>query len=133
MTIRETRLSMTPSQEDAASFRLGDLVHLDGLLCTAREGVYMRAIEEKVNLPVELPATITANHLHEEPGIAQAKRVMRCNRMGPFILAPDLDGNRLFERENAKIAKNMAKIHEGTRPAVPERHGETGNQSDEVI
>ena len=53
--------------------------------------------------------------------------------MGPFIVASDLNGNCLFERENAKIAENLDRVYEGTRPAVLKRFGETDDRSDEVI
>ncbi len=58
---REVRLSTTPSAEDLAKLRLGDIVYLDGLMYTAREGVYMRALEEKANIPMELPSQSAAN------------------------------------------------------------------------
>ena len=35
MTIRETRLSTTPTPEAIAELRLGDVVYLDGLMYTA--------------------------------------------------------------------------------------------------
>ena len=54
--------------------------------------------------------TVEAVHWHEELGIAQAMWVIRANRMGPFIVASDLAGNCLFERENAKIAANLEKL-----------------------
>ncbi|MEL6337126.1 MAG: fumarate hydratase, partial [Pseudomonadota bacterium] len=37
---REVRLSTTPSAEAVADLGLGDIVYLDGLMYTAREGVY---------------------------------------------------------------------------------------------
>ena len=43
---REIRLSTTPDQADLDALALGDIVYLDGLIYTAREGVYMRALEE---------------------------------------------------------------------------------------
>mgnify|MGYP000176842719 CR=1 FL=1 len=58
---REIRLSTTPSQEDLAELKLGDIVYLDGLMYTAREGVYMRALEDKANIPMELPSQSAAN------------------------------------------------------------------------
>ena len=61
MTIREVRLSTTPTQEAINDLRLGDVVYLDGLMYTAREGVYMRALEEKANIPMELPSQSAAN------------------------------------------------------------------------
>jgi len=221
MSLREIRLSTTPSAEAVADLRLGDIVYLDGLMYTAREGVYMRALEDKANIPMDLPAESAANfhcspaarinadgsfdmgavtatasfrfakwlpewfdktgaklivgkggmtsndykeffvpngavylstvgygtgallgrgiekveavHWNEELGLAQAMWVIKCNNMGPFIVASDLNGDCLFERENAKIAKNIAKVYEGTKPAVLKRYGESDDRSDELI
>ncbi|MEM6677727.1 MAG: fumarate hydratase C-terminal domain-containing protein [Pseudomonadota bacterium] len=219
---REVRLSTTPTAEAVADLRLGDVVYLDGLMYTAREGVYMRALEDRANIPMELPAESAANfhcspaaairpdgsfnmgavtatasfrfakwlpewmaksgarlivgkggmsskdyksyfvpngavylstvgygtgallgrgvenveavHWHEELGLAQAMWVLRCNRMGPFIVASDpTTGECLFERENAKIAQNLDRVYEGTKPAVLRRFGETDDRSDELI
>ncbi len=221
MKLREVRLSTTPTAEDIANLRLGDIVYLDGLLYTAREGVYMRALEDKANIPMELPADSAANfhcspaatiradgsfdmgavtatasfrfakwlpewmaktgaklivgkggmsskdykeyfvpngavylstvgygtgallgrgvesveavHWNEELGLAQAMWVIQCNKMGPFLVASDLEGNCLFERENERISKNLHSVYEGTKPAVLKRFGETDDRSDELI
>ncbi|WP_298837101.1 fumarate hydratase C-terminal domain-containing protein [uncultured Roseobacter sp.] len=221
MSLREVVLSTTPTAEAIADLRLGDIVYLDGLIYTAREGVYMRALEENANIPMELPAESSANfhcspaaviredgsfdlgavtatasfrfakwlpewmartgarliigkggmsskdyreyfvpngavylstvgygtgallgrgvetveavHWHEELGIAQAMWVIRARRMGPFIVASDLTGACLFERENALIEQNIERVYEGTRPAVMRRYGETDDRSDEII
>lgn len=218
---REIRLSTTPTPEALADLKLGDVVYLDGLLYTAREGVYMRALEGKANIPMELPrdsatnfhcspaarinadgsfemgaVTATASfrfakwlpewfaktgtklvigkggmtskdyksyfvpngaiylstvgygtgallgrgiekveavHWSEELGLAQAMWVIKCNKMGPFIVASDMNGDCLFERENAKIAKNLNRVYEGTRPATLKRFGETDDKSEELI
>ncbi|MEM7499311.1 MAG: fumarate hydratase C-terminal domain-containing protein [Pseudomonadota bacterium] len=214
-------LSTTPSPEALANLNLGDIVYLDGLMYTAREGVYKRALEEQANIPMELPRASAANfhcspaaaidpdgsfrlgavtatssfrfekwlgpwfeksgaklivgkggmssatykrdfvphgaiylttvgygtgallgrgvenveavHWADKLGFAQAMWVLKCRQMGPFIVASDLEGNCLFERENAKIAKNLDRVYEGTRPAVMKRYGETDDRSDEVI
>lgn len=219
--LRELRLSTTPTAEAIADLRLGDVVYLDGLMYTAREGVYKRALEDKANIPMDLPIESAANfhcspaarinddgtfdmgavtatasfrfrkwlpewmsktgarlivgkggmtsedykeyfvpngavylstvgygtgallgrgierveavHWNEELGLAQAMWVIRCTRMGPFMVASDLEGNCLFERENAKIAKNIPRIYEGTSPAVLKRYGESDDPADEVI
>lgn len=219
--LREVELSTTPTPEAIADLRLGDIVYLTGLMYTAREGVYMRALEDKANIPMELPSKSAANfhcspaarinadgtfdmgavtatasfrfakwlpewmaktgaklivgkggmtskdykdyfvpngavylstvgygtgallgrgveaveavHWNEELGIAQAMWVLKCNRMGPFIVASDMNGDCLFERENAKIAQNVERVYEGTRPATLKRYGETDDRSDEVI
>ena len=223
MSVREVRLSTTPTAEAVADLALGDVVYLDGLMYTAREGVYARALEERANLPVELPAESAANfhcspaarinpdgsfemgavtatasfrfrkwlpewmertgarlivgkggmtskdyreyfvpngavylstvgygtgallgrgvekveavHWHAELGLAQAMWVIRCARMGPFIVASDLQGRCLFERENARVEAGggMARAYEGTRPAVLRRYGESDDRTDEVI
>lgn len=218
---REIRLSTTPTPEALAELRLGDIVYLDGLMYTAREGVYMRALEDKANIPMELPMESAANfhcspaarinpdgsfemgavtatasfrfakwlpewlaksgaklvigkggmtsanykeifvpngaiylstvgygtgallgrgvenveavHWNEELGLAQAMWVIRCKKMGPFIVASDLDGNCLFERENKKIAQNLHRVYEGTKPAILKRFGETDDRSDELV
>ena len=218
---REIRLSTTPTPEALADLKLGDVVYLDGLLYTAREGVYMRALEGKANIPMELPrdsatnfhcspaarinadgsfemgaVTATASfrfakwlpewfaktgtklvigkggmtskdyksyfvpngaiylstvgygtgallgrgiekveavHWSEELGLAQAMWVIKCNKMGPFIVASDMNGDCLFERENTKIAKNLNRVYEGTRPATLKRFGETDDKSEELI
>lgn len=218
---REVRLSTTPTPEAIADLRLGDVVYLDGLIYTAREGVYKRSLEDKANIPMDLPIESAANfhcspaarinedgsfdmgavtatasfrfnkwlpewmektgakiiigkggmsskdykdyfvpngavylstvgygtgallsrgiervetvHWNEELGLAQAMWVIRCNKMGPFIVASDLTGECLFERENEKISKNIKRVYEGTKPAVLKRYGETDDPSDEVI
>ncbi|MGH1577769.1 fumarate hydratase C-terminal domain-containing protein [Planktotalea sp.] len=219
--LREIDLSTTPTDEAIAELRLGDIVYLSGLMYTAREGVYMRALEDQANIPMELPSQSAANfhcspaarinadgsfdmgavtatasfrfakwlpewmaktgaklivgkggmtskdykdyfvpngavylstvgygtgallgrgvesveavHWNEELGIAQAMWVLKCNRMGPFIVASDLNGDCLFERENAKIAGNIERVYEGTRPATLKRYGESDDRADEVI
>jgi L(+)-tartrate dehydratase beta subunit len=221
MSLREIDLSTTPTSDDIAQLRLGDIVYLTGLMYTAREGVYMRALEDKANIPMELPAhsaanfhcspaarinedgsfdmgavtatasfrfakwlpewmantgaklivgkggmsskdykeyfvpngavylstvgygtgallgrgveTVEAVHWNEELGLAQAMWVIKCNRMGPFIVASDLNGDCLFERENAKISGNIERLYEGTKPATLKRYGESDDRTDEVI
>lgn len=218
---QQIRLSTTPSPEDLKALKLGDVIYLDGLIYTGREGVYMRALEERVPIPMDLPAESAANfhcspaatiepdgsfkmgavtatasfrfskwigdwlemsgakliigkggmtssdykkhfvpngaiylttvgygtgallgrgikgikaaHWRKELGLAQAMWVIDAERMGPFIVESDMNGDSLFERENAKIEKNFARVYEGTRPAVLKRFGETDNRSDEVI
>ena len=215
------RLSTTPTRKALAALAIGDIVHLDGLIYTAREGVYKRALEEGEALPANLPADSAANfhcspaarvnddgtfemgavtatasfrfskwigewmdrsgariiigkggmspedyrkhfvphgaiylttvgygtgallgrgvkgvagiHWREELGLAQAMWMIEAENMGPFIVECDLEGNSLFERENAKIAANLSKAYEGTRPAVLKRFGETDDRTDEVI
>ena len=59
--------------------------------------------------------------------------VLDVENFGPFIVESDLEGNSLFERENARIAASLDKVYEETRPAVLKRFGETDDRSDELI
>lgn len=72
-------------------------------------------------------------HWREQLGLAQAMWLIQVENFGPFIVESDLAGNSLFERENAKIAANLEKAYEGTRPAVLKRFGETDDRKDELI
>ena len=218
---REISLSTTPAPEDLARLELGDIVYLDGLVYTAREGVYRRVLEEGVALPVDLPKLSAANfhcspaacvredggfemgavtatasfrfakwlpawigktgarlvigkggmssrdyrdhfvpngavylttvgygtgallgrgvksvhslHWRRELGLAQAMWIIEAARMGPFMVASNSRGECLFERENARIARNLEKVYAGTKPAVLKRLGETDDRSDEMI
>ncbi len=218
---RKLRLSTNPTREALAELRLGDVVYLDGAVYTAREGVYKRALEDKANIPLELPARSAANFhcspaasvnadgsfnlgavtatasfrfskwigdwmaasgarliigkggmsaqdyknyfvpngaiylttvgygtgallgrgvkqvldvlWYEELGLAQAMWLISVENMGPFIVESDLKGNSLFERENAKIARNIDRLYEGTKPATLKRYGETDDRRDELI
>jgi L(+)-tartrate dehydratase beta subunit len=69
----------------------------------------------------------------DELGLAQAIWVMEVANFGPFIVESDMNGDSLFERENAKIAEGLSKVYEGTRPAVLKRFGETDDRRDELI
>lgn len=69
----------------------------------------------------------------EELGLAQAMWLIEVENFGPFIVESDLDGNSLFERENAKISAGLSKVYAGTKPAVLKRFGETDDRSDELI
>ena len=219
------RLSTNPTAEQLQALEIGNIVYLDGVIYTAREGVYMKVLEEGADLPLDLPADSAANfhcspaaapisdpksnsayavsavtatasfrfskwikgwieasgakliigkggmnpkdyrdifvpngaiylttvgygtgallgrgvkrvrevHWLKELGIAQAMWVMEVENFGPFIVESDSAGNSLFERENEKISKGLAKVYEGTRPATLKRLGETDDRSDELI
>lgn len=72
-------------------------------------------------------------HWLEELGLAQAIWVLDVENFGPFLVESDLDGNSLFERENAKIASGLDELYAGTRPATLRRYGETDDKTEEVI
>lgn len=66
---RKIRLSTTPTREALEELKLGDVVYLDGLIYTAREGVYKRAVEDDADIPMDLPAESAAN-FHCSPAAA---------------------------------------------------------------
>jgi L(+)-tartrate dehydratase beta subunit len=72
-------------------------------------------------------------HWREELGLAQAVWVLDVENFGPFLVDSDLDGNSLFERENARIAPGLERLYAGTRPATLRRYGETDDKTEEVI
>lgn len=76
---------------------------------------------------------VAAVHWLEELGLAQAVWVLDVEQFGPFIVEGDLEGNSLFERENAKIAPTLEKLYAGTKPATLRRFGETDDKTDELI
>src|ERR1700761_6994561 len=51
----------------------------------------------------------------EELGLAQAVWVLDVENFGPFLVESDLEGNSLFERENAKIDAGLDKLYEGMK------------------
>ena len=215
------KLSTTPDNTILKKLSLGNIIYLDGIIYTAREGVYKRVLEEQANIPIKLPQ-LSATNFHCSPaaiqhsdnsfslsavtatasfrfskwigpwlaasgakliigkggmsaqdyrdhfvphgaiylttvgygtgallgrgvkqvrslywkkelGLAQAMWVLNVENFGPFIVESDLEGNSLFERENARIAASLDKVYEGTRPAVLKRFGETDDRSDELI
>ena len=48
---KKIRLKTNPSITEIKSIKIGDIIFLDGIIYTAREGVYKRVLEDKKNLP----------------------------------------------------------------------------------
>ena len=63
------RLSTHASAEEISALRLGTVVYLDGVVYTAREGVYKRVLEEGASLPLDLASTSKVN-FHCSPAAA---------------------------------------------------------------
>ena len=68
--LRKIRLSTNPTPDALSELVIGDIVYLDGTVYTAREGVYVRVLEEKVPLPIDLPSVSGAN-FHCSPAATQ--------------------------------------------------------------
>ncbi len=60
-TLKTVRLQLPALRHDLAQLELGTVVYLDGLVFTAREGVYKRAIEEGHGMPAARDGLGTAN------------------------------------------------------------------------
>lgn len=67
---RVTRLRLPATAEALARLQLGEVVYLDGVIYTAREGVYKRVVEDGAPLPVDLPALSRVN-FHCSPAAAR--------------------------------------------------------------
>jgi len=68
--LTQHRLSLPASHEDIARLSPGDIVYLDGVVYTAREGVYQRVVGEGHPLPVEDLASISNANFHCSPAAA---------------------------------------------------------------
>jgi L(+)-tartrate dehydratase beta subunit len=64
------KLSTNPNKSDLEALNIGDVVYLDGVIYTAREGVYKKVLEEGSNLPIDLPK-ISATNFHCSPAAVQ--------------------------------------------------------------
>lgn len=67
--MKKIRLSTSPDRAALEALSLGDVVHLDGTVYTAREGVYQRVIEGGEALPFD-PAAVGATNFHCSPAAA---------------------------------------------------------------
>jgi L(+)-tartrate dehydratase beta subunit len=59
--MREVRLRTPIDHDDLAKLELGDVVYLDGVVYTGREGLYKRLIDDGVPPPVDLAALSNVN------------------------------------------------------------------------
>lgn len=219
--LRTLRLSVPVSDADLARIRPGDIVYLDGVIYTGREGVYRKVVTEGAEPPVDLRAlsnvnfhcspaarieddggftigavtatasfrfsaslpawfektgckviigkggmsagdyrdifvpagavylttvgygtgallgrgieAVEAAHWLDELGIAQAMWVLRVKNFGPLIAESDLQGNSLFEQQNAEINPRIEKLYAGLKEPALRRHGETDDKTEELI
>ena len=59
--LTKVRLSTNPDAAALRALNIGDIVYLDGIVYTAREGVYKKVIEDGAEMPVPLPELSGAN------------------------------------------------------------------------
>jgi L(+)-tartrate dehydratase beta subunit len=60
-TLKEVRLQTPVTPEDLATLELGNVVYLDGVIYTAREGVYKRILQDGEAPPVDFTTTTNVN------------------------------------------------------------------------
>jgi L(+)-tartrate dehydratase beta subunit len=70
--LETVRLTTPVTAEAIAGLKLGQVVYLDGVIYTAREGVYKRILEDGVTPPVDLAALTNVN-FHCSPAAAVAE------------------------------------------------------------
>ena len=62
-----------------------------------------------------------------------ALRIRGIVAFGPLIVESDLEGNSLFEQQNARINQRIAMLYEGLKEPALRRHGETDDKTEELI
>lgn len=67
--LKKVRLSTNPTPEDLRALEIGNVVYLDGVVYTGREGVYTKVLEQGATLPIALP-DISATNFHCSPAAA---------------------------------------------------------------
>ena len=68
--LKQVSLNLPASPEDIAALELGSVVYMNGVVYTAREGVYQKVIGEGQPLPVDLTGLSNVN-FHCSPAAAQ--------------------------------------------------------------
>ena len=69
-TLAQVELKIPAAPEDLAKLAPGNVVHLDGVVYTAREGVYRKVLDEGTALPDGLAGVSNAN-FHCSPAAAR--------------------------------------------------------------
>jgi L(+)-tartrate dehydratase beta subunit len=109
----EVCLATPVSEAEIARLKLGDVVYLDGLLYTAREGVYRKVVDEGCGVPAGVAALTNVN-FHCSPAASvkpdgsyavQAVTATASFRFGKSF-------TRWFERSGAKVIVGKAGLTE---------------------
>jgi L(+)-tartrate dehydratase beta subunit len=109
----EVRLSTPVGPEAVARLKLGDVVYLDGVVYTAREGVYRKVVDEGRGLPPEVTRLTNVN-FHCSPAasvgadgrhVVEAVTATASFRFGRSMV-------RWFERSGARVIVGKAGLTE---------------------
>ena len=118
MTLDDVRMDevtlTTPVGDEAlARLKLGDVVYLDGILYTAREGVYRKVVDEGRGLPPSVRALTNVN-FHCSPAASVQPdggyRVEAVTATASFRFGKSM--TRWFERSGAKVIVSKAGLTE---------------------
>ena len=109
----EVHLTTPVSDADLARLKLGDVVYLDGVLYTAREGVYRKVVEQNVPLPASVTALTNVN-FHCSPAVSVKPdgtyAVEAVTATASFRFGKSM--SRWFERSGAKVIVGKAGLTE---------------------
>lgn len=109
----EVRLATPVSAADLERLKLGDVVYLDGVVYTAREGVYRKVVEEGQALPAEVIAATNVN-VHCSPAATARPdgtfAVEAVTATASFRFGQSFP--RWFERSGARVVVGKAGLTE---------------------
>lgn len=69
----------------------------------------------------------------DELGIAQAMWILEVDNFGPLLVESDIEGNSLFESQNALINDQIEAAYAGLKKPALSRYGETDDKTEELI
>ena len=109
----EVRLTAPVGEADLARLKLGDVVYLDGVLYTAREGVYRKVVDEGRGLPASVRELSNVN-FHCSPAASRGADgrhlVEAVTATASFRFGKSF--TRWFERSGAKVIVGKAGLTE---------------------
>lgn len=113
IAMREVRLRMPVTPQDVEALELGDVVYLDGILYTAREGVYRKVVDDGWGLP-ESVRTLTNVNFHCSPAASVradgSYAVEAVTATASFRFGKSM--SRWFERTGARLIVGKAGLTE---------------------
>jgi L(+)-tartrate dehydratase beta subunit len=113
VTMDEVRLTTPVSDADLARLKLGDVVYVDGILYTAREGVYRKVVDEGAGLPESVGALTNVN-FHCSPAATVrpdgTHAVEAVTATASFRFGKSM--SRWFEKTGAKVIVGKAGLTE---------------------
>ena len=113
LAMDEVRLTTPVSAADLERLKLGDVVYLDGILYTAREGVYRKVVDEGHGLPASVTALTNVN-FHCSPAASVhadgSYSVEAVTATASFRFGKSMA--RWFERTGAKVIVGKAGLTE---------------------